>query len=296
MIPRVTDMAHGVFIHKDGSIYDDSPAIRYHFPKQYLDRANACLGDWIVYYEPVKERMSRGYWAVAKVSDITPDPNQTSMFYAWMEPGSFLEFSSFVPRKVAGQLVERDTPNAQWSIRPLSVADFNRIILHGLPDEEGLLPRTDLTHETGMQDQRTSFDFGHPPRATQLVSRQVRDRAFRNAVLRAYEERCALTGLKLINGGGRAEVEAAHIQSVAAQGPDMVSNGLALSGTVHWIFDRGLITLADDLTILISRQVNDRAGIESLINRTGRARLPIDPRERPHSIFLQWHREHCFKG
>ncbi len=30
----------------------------------------------------------------------------------------------------------------------------------------------------------------------------------------------------------------------------MVRNGLALSGTAHWMFDRGLITVDDDLAIL----------------------------------------------
>lgn len=288
-------MAHGVFIHKEGSIYDDSPAVRYHFPKGYLDRARACLGDWIVYYEPTKVMHSRGYWAVAKVADITPDPARPDHYYAWIEPGSLLEFSSFVPRAVDGSLVERDVPNSQWSIRPLSNADFNRIVALGLPDDDELLPRVDdLSHF--VKEPRTAFDFGLRPQIEQLISRPVRDRAFRNAVLRAYDERCALTGLKLINGGGRAEVQAAHIQPVAANGPDMVANGLSLSGTVHWIFDRGLVSLADDLSILISRHVNDHDGLTAILNRSGRAHLPKNNRERPHPAFLKWHRENCFKS
>lgn len=126
-------------------------------------------------------------------------------------------------------------------------------------------------------------------------SRPLRDRIFRRIVLRAYDERCAVTGLKLINGGGRAEVEAAHIKAVGANGPDMVSNGIALSGTAHWMFDRGLISLGDDLTILISRQVNDRDGVAGLLNRSGKALEPSRASDRPHPRFLQWHRETCFK-
>lgn len=288
-------MAHGVFIHKEGSIYDDSPAVRYHFPKGYLDRARAFIGDWVIYYEPVKERASRGYWAVARVSDVTPDPSQTGMFYAWIEPGSFLEFSTFVPRIIDGNIVESGNPNAQWSVRPLSNHDFNRIIQLGLPDEDDLLPRAEWSEPGTLRDNRLDFDFGERVRQSQLLSRPIRDRAFRRSVLRAYDERCAITGLKLINGGGRAEVEAAHIQPVAENGPDMVSNGLALSGTIHWAFDRGLISLDDSLEIMISRQVNDLSSIEALINADGYARLPADVRERPHPTFLKWHREHCFK-
>ena len=132
-------------------------------------------------------------------------------------------------------------------------------------------------------------------RATFLASRIVRDRVFRRVVLRAYDERCAITGLKLINGGGRAEVDAAHIRPVERKGPDIVSNGIALSGTAHWMFDRGLISLSDDLDILISRQANDPDGIRSFINRTGRALPPVRAHDRPHPHFLRWHRENCFK-
>jgi len=34
-----------------------------------------------------------------------------------------------------------------------------------------------------------------------------------------------------------------------ANGPDIVNNGIALSGTTRWMFDRGLIALSDDLNI-----------------------------------------------
>jgi putative restriction endonuclease len=123
----------------------------------------------------------------------------------------------------------------------------------------------------------------------------VRDKVFRQVVLQAYDQRCAITGLKLINGGGRAEVAAAHIKPVEANGPDIVTNGIALSGTAHWMFDRGLISLDDDLGILISRQVNDQLGARAFINGSGQALQPMRASERPHPHFLQWHREHCFK-
>jgi putative restriction endonuclease len=60
-------MGFGVFIHRSDSIYDDSPAERYQFPGQYLRRVQACVGDWIVYYEPSKVAETKGYFAIAKV-------------------------------------------------------------------------------------------------------------------------------------------------------------------------------------------------------------------------------------
>ena len=130
-------------------------------------------------------------------------------------------------------------------------------------------------------------------RATMLVNRKVRDRQFRKRVLDVYGSRCALTGMKLINGGGRAETQAAHIKSVEAGGPDKVDNGIALSGTIHWMFDRGLISLSDAGDILLSRGINDRESVERLIFPDRKARLPTGS-HRPHPRYLHWHRTVCF--
>jgi putative restriction endonuclease len=69
-------MTFGVFIHRADSIYEDTPAERYQFPRQYLSRVTQCIGDWIVYYEPTKVPNSRGYFAVARVANVAPDPDR----------------------------------------------------------------------------------------------------------------------------------------------------------------------------------------------------------------------------
>ncbi len=115
-------------------------------------------------------------------------------------------------------------------------------------------------------------------------------------MLKAYDKRCAFTGFQFINGGGRAEVEAAHIKSVEAKGPDVVQNGLALSGTVHWMFDRGLLSVADDERILLSNHINDVDGVRKILNRERPGAIPRRLHEQPDPQFLRWHREHCFKG
>jgi putative restriction endonuclease len=298
-------VGYGLFIHRADSIYDDSPAERYQFPGQYLGRVTACLGDWIVYYEPRKVVDTRGYFAVARVQEIIPDPKAPGMYLALIEPGSYLDFANPVPFSGAEGAVERGVLNAhgrisgraQSAVRPLAPGDFNRILALGLDEGEPLLPRVgEVTPPIGLGDETAPFEIEQArSRVSYLTSRILRDRVFRRIVLRAYDERCAISGLKLINGAGRAEVAAAHIRPVEADGPDIVSNGIALSGTAHWMFDRGLISLSNDLEILISRQVNDPEGVQAFVNRTGRAHPPRHVFERPHPRFLQWHREHCFK-
>jgi putative restriction endonuclease len=296
-----------VFLHAPDSIYRDTPAEHYHFPKLYLSRVMQCVGDWIIYMEPAKARGSRGYFAVAKVQQVIDDPSASGMYYALIEPGSYLDFAHPVPFNGPLGVVERDVLNeagrnsgrTRSAVRLLSPADFNRIITLGLADNVPILPRVDtdlpVTQYAVSEDHAT---FDHAPlvdRPLQLTSRLLRDRVFRQTVLRAYDSRCAITGLKLINGGGRAEAEAAHIRPVSAQGPDIVSNGLALSGTAHWMFDRGLIGLTDDLEIMISRQANDREGIRAMINKSGYAVAPPAAVNRPHPSFLAWHRANSFK-
>jgi putative restriction endonuclease len=296
-------MAKGVFIHRSDSIYDDSPALYYPFPSQYLSRARQFVGDWVVYYEPTKVPNSRGYFAMARVLKIVADESAAGMYRALIEPGSYLDFSDPVPFVSDGAVAETGLLNevgrlsgrAQAAVRVASEADFERIVARGVEQAETLLPRN-LEQMAGLAEEQAPFDFEVDRlRQPMLVSRIMRDRVFRKVVLRAYDERCGVTGLKLINGGGRAEVAAAHIRPVESNGPDIVNNGIALSGTAHWMFDRGLITFGDDLEIIVSRHVNDRDGVESLINKTRKLIGPSEARNRPHPTFLAWHRDNCFK-
>jgi putative restriction endonuclease len=298
-------MGYGVFIHRSDSIYDDSPAEQYQFPRQYLGRVQSCVGDWIIYYEPRKVAGTRGYFAMAKIERVIPDPATKGMYLALIAPGTYLDFVNPVPFSGPSGVVDQSVLNeqgqisgrAQSAVRPIAPSDFHRIVALGLDEVTPVLPRLgEEANPLGLREEEVPFTFEQDrDRKSFTISRIVRDRIFRRNVLRAYSERCAISGLKLINGSGRAEVAAAHIRPVEKNGPDIVSNGIALSGTVHWMFDRGLLSLSDDLQILVSRQVNDPEGVRGIINRTGYAVAPPRLFERPHPSFLQWHREHCFK-
>jgi putative restriction endonuclease len=300
-------MARGVFLHRADSIYQDDPESRYQFPRQYLKAASQCVGDWIIYLEPTKAGKS-GYYAVAKVEAVTPDPSTPGMYIALIEPGSYLPLERNVGFNIAGDYPERSVLNdagrvsgrAQSAMRIIPDDDFNRILTLGIPDDDLILPRQTLDDGIGLPnillEERQPFIFEvERDRSPMLTNRLVRDRVFRSRVLDAYDNRCALTGACFINGGGRAETEAAHIRPVSEGGPDMVPNGLALSGTVHWMFDRGLLSLADDGSILISRAVNDRDSLDRLLLPDRRALRPRYPQAYPHQRFLAWHRENRFK-
>jgi len=136
-------------------------------------------------------------------------------------------------------------------------------------------------------------DFVRPMVEVTLL-RPFRERAFMRAVRTAYDNRCAMSGMRLINGGGRPEVQAAHIKPVAKNGPDSIRNGLALSGTLHWLFDRGLISVSDDHEILVAKKhVPDQ--VARFLNTDRKLIVPKERRLQPNPHYLKFHRESVFK-
>jgi putative restriction endonuclease len=293
-------------MHKPGSIYEDKPAEVYDFPKRYLKAVMEAVGDWIVYYEPVKAG-PRGYFAVAQVECVIEKPQTPGRYLALMKQGTYLDFDVEVPRLIDGRPLEQVLATAdgdlvrgglvQSAVRRLPDEDFARIVNLGLPAD---LERTELLRyappdvdaSLGLAEEALHFER---PVVERLTRRRYRDVAFRRKVRNAYDNRCAMSGLKLRNGGGRPEVQAAHIRPVEENGTDSVRNGLALSGTLHWMFDRGLISVAEDQrTILVSRNKVPEDVVVRLIRPDGKLLLPKDPRDAPHPEHLRWHRENRF--
>ena len=159
-------MGFGVFIHRSDSIYEDSPAEQYQFPRQYLRRVEACIGDWIIYYEPSKVADTRGYFAIAKVRQVIPDPGVPEMYLALIEPGSYLDFANPVPFNGATGPLEQGVLNeqgrisgrAQSAVRPISPEDFKRIVELGFEERAPLLPRLD-NEIPGFDEEQAPFKF-----------------------------------------------------------------------------------------------------------------------------------------
>ncbi len=293
-------MAKAVFIQSSHSHYDDAPGERYHFPNRpYLGRVVQTVGDWVIFYSGRKGEVW-GYYAVQQVEQIIADPADPEMSYAMLDRGTLLGFEVLVPRlRPDGMPWETGLPDSGGSnasaVRLISDADFAAIVAHGMQPLAGQDPLTRGTFEVA-EDSADFVPLLGQDRPAILTSRALRDRAFARQVRRAYGGRCAISGLEIRNGGGRPEVEAAHIVPVEERGPDAVTNGLALSGTLHWMFDRGLISVGDDGAILISRRSIPDETARRLIRSEGHLILPDRPQDRPHPAYLRWHREHRFKG
>jgi putative restriction endonuclease len=301
-------MPKAIFTTKVDPTYDDLPEERYHFPRTYLRQVEAVRGDWIVYYEPRRgsgDLSSRGgrqsYFATARVDRIETDPARSDHFYAFVS--EFLEFDRPVPFREGARYFETGLERADGktnkgafgrAVRQVSDIEYDLILQAGFVRTLGELSEQPEADSTASEFDDESVAFRRPI-VEQVVRRPFREAAFAARVKDAYENTCAMTGLKIINGGGRAEVQAAHIRPVAHDGPDSIRNGLALSGTVHWMFDRGLVSVDDDWGILIAK---DRLP-DTVTRLLGDDRRILPPKRaglRPHASFLRYHRERIFKG
>jgi putative restriction endonuclease len=302
-----------VFTHKAGSIYDDLPEERYHFPEIYLRQVEATIGDFIIYYEPGRvgtqdrgRHGRRAYVAVAEVSGVRPDPSRGGHFYA--DITNYMTFDRPVPFREGDHFYERQLrrPDGATSkgafgraVRPLCEEEFVEILAAGfaeelLQEENRPAKPTQAAISNKLMEDASGFER---PIIDRILSRPFRDGAFRHAVQAVYDSTCAMTGIRIINGRGLPEVQAAHIQPVSYRGPDSVRNGLALSGTVHWMFDRGLITLGSppEYPILLSKKELPES-VRRLFNPDMMLRKPANERFWPAPAYVEFHRREIFKG
>ena len=129
------------------------------------------------------------------------------------------------------------------------------------------------------------------------VSEPARDQGFRQAVVEAYDHRCALTGIRILTADHHTAVDADHIKPWSVSHNDDPQNGLALSKLFHWAFEEGLLTISSDYTILLSPELtapyNTTGHLDTLDGRS--LHLPGEEAFWPDPEFLEWHRDERFR-
>ena len=138
---------------------------------------------------------------------------------------------------------------------------------------------------------------GPRKRIVETISRLARAANFRDQVVSAYEQRCAVTRVQL------RLIDAAHIHPVGAEGStDSVRNGLCLAPTYHRAFDRGLIYLTSDLKMRLNADRVAKLGAQNLAGGLDYFRqyleqeifLPANPEQRPAVDYIR--RANIFRG
>ncbi len=131
-----------------------------------------------------------------------------------------------------------------------------------------------------------------------LTKRRRRDPGFRNRVLEAYDNQCAVCAFSARLLGRPLALEAAHIRWHECEGPAVVGNGLALCALHHHLFDSGAFTILPDLEVRVAREIRGAGTDRALGQYDGRAlRAPLhEQTAQPDPQFLLWHGREVFRN
>ncbi|MCL4870124.1 MAG: HNH endonuclease [Anaerolineae bacterium] len=129
------------------------------------------------------------------------------------------------------------------------------------------------------------------------VAEPVRDQAFRRAIVRAYDHRCAICGVRILTADGHTAVAAAHIIPWSVSHNDDPRNGLALCHLCHWTFDEGLVTFSDRYQVKTSPQLVNIPNLPGhLLTFAGRGLIgPTEETLWPFVDSIRWHRQEVFR-
>ena len=130
----------------------------------------------------------------------------------------------------------------------------------------------------------------------ELTARR-RNSSWPGRVLSAWDRQCAFCGFDGQLGSASVGIEAAHVRWFNFGGPDDMDNGLALCSLDHKLFDRGVLGLAEDLTITVSDAFTARtpAG-RRIYELLGRNVTPRRGTQLPAARHVSWHAAQVFKG
>lgn len=287
-------MAHAIFTQNENSKYDDQLGVAYHIPSVYLTRVQQTLNDLVILCQCGR---SGGYFATHFVETVVPDPKLADHYYAIFAHNdrAGLGFQAIIPIKDDQDQYLEGKKAWQNSGSMISTRVFDRILRAGTGRVSiAMHSRPPLL--AGFAE--PGADIGHSQFERQkiLTSCISRDQQFLAHVVAAYGGRCAITGPELRSGGGHPEVQAAHIRPVAEGGHDVVPNGLALTATVHWMFDRGIVSVNAANQVIITGQYRDTVLKYRLIFEGAKINLPTNERDYPAPYFTEYHRHQIFKG
>lgn len=125
----------------------------------------------------------------------------------------------------------------------------------------------------------------------------VRSGYFPKLIRLVYSSTCCMSGMKIITDFGQDLIEAAHIVPFSISRDDKVTNGLALCPNLHTAFDKGLLSLDDELKIMVSPVIMENAENPYSLSKLKSRKifLPFGDKSQPDIENIRWHRKNIFK-
>ena len=163
-------------------------------------------------------------------------------------------------------------------------------------EAQGLLREQSVINREAYDYSRILEEKAHLPLVKEIVEADnyraaARYQGFRRIVIKAYDHRCALCGVRIITPEQHTVVDAAHIVPWSRSRNDDIRNGMALCKLCHWAFDKGMMGVSDNYEVITSRQIAADPNVPGLLlTLTGRG--IIGPQERDFWPARQYIAEH----
>lgn len=132
---------------------------------------------------------------------------------------------------------------------------------------------------------------------TSIIRQRVNQTVFRSMVLYNYEDRCAITGISIPE-----LLVAGHIIPWVESTPEQKlnpENGICLSALYDRAFDKGLITITPDYSVMLSSallEYNSQDFFEQHFGCIKNRKINLPLEHQPNRDYLAYHNERVFLG
>jgi putative restriction endonuclease len=173
-------------------------------------------------------------------------------------------------------------------------ADWGRLALECAALRQRLNQLRDTLNEIpdGVDHDLVIDDFTGETRQV-LIEQRIKQTFFRRAVLSSYRNRCCISRVS-----EPRLLVASHIKPWSEDKTNRLNprNGLCLSAIHDRAFDKGLITLSDDLRVILSDELRkrDEDFIRTVFLPIEKRQIEVPERFAPGAEFIAYHRNRVF--
>lgn len=205
------------------------------------------------------------------------------------------------------KLLKKDLTNFQWKFKERKKTWQNFFNEYGmscitredfvniLDLQEGALEyedETDSELEIKFYQNQQKGDYRVEDANGNVKVRGAAHRVFADKVKANYEYTCAITGIRT-----KEFLVASHIIPWSKDKDNRINplNGICLSSLVDKAFDKGYISISDDLKVIVSEKIKNDKELFDIIKPYEGKKLNVRRKFAPDKNFLKWHRENIFK-
>ena len=212
---------------------------------------------------------------------------QLAVKYAEIDKELFDLLRDSVSREVIRQIIlETYFPNTEGK----SHAEDSLIFIHNLTNQ--MVQENAVEYSAKVKALKATLS------ATEFEEEIIlRGSLFKREVPKKYKYTCCVSKLKIdVSFNATTLIEACHIEPFSVSYIDTISNGIALSPTLHTAFDRGLFTISDNYEIIVSSKFTESTSVYSLKQFNGKKILLPDLQSHyPDVDRIRWHQRNKFE-